>query len=160
MTQQTSTHVVESFCGCGVPYCALLVTFTPQVILLNSVKRPKLIDLSRSPMHHRDTSTGHACPLGTPMCRLEACGSRWGAVTRGTLYALQTSGRTSTCTFSPCLKYRGSFFTVTHTLETDFFSKRIDQEKKKAALTATMKKAVTAAKIFKKHSRKISVEHR
>ena len=91
MTQQTSTHVVESFCGCGVPYCALLVTFTPQVILLNSVKRPKLIDLSRSPMHHRDTSTGHACPLGTPMCRLEACGSRWGAVTRGTLYALQTS---------------------------------------------------------------------
>ena len=42
-------------------------------------------------MHHRDTSTGHACPLGTPMCRLEACGSRWGAVTRGTLYALQTS---------------------------------------------------------------------
>jgi chromosome segregation ATPase len=42
----------------------------------------------------------------------------------------------------------------------DFFSKRIDQEKKKAALTATMKKAVTAAKIFKKHSLKISVEHR
>ena len=44
-------------------------------------------------MHHRDTSTGHACPLGTPMCRLEACGSRWGAVTRGTLFALQTSLR-------------------------------------------------------------------
>ena len=91
MTQQTSTHVVESFCGCGVPTGPKLVTFTPQVILLNSVKRPKLIDLSKSPMHHRDTSTGHACPLGIPMCRLEACGSRWIAVTRGTRYALQTS---------------------------------------------------------------------
>ena len=108
MTQQTSTHVVESFCGCGVPYCALLVTFTPQVILLNSVKRPKLIDLSRSPMHHRDTSTGHACPLGTPMCRLEACGSRWGAVTRGTLYALQTSLHGRVNEF--CNRHRSAMF--------------------------------------------------
>ena len=47
------------------------VTFTPQVMLLNGVKRPKLLDPSRSPMHHRDTSTGQVCPLGTPMYRLQ-----------------------------------------------------------------------------------------
>jgi len=41
-----------------------------------------------------------------------------------------------------------------------FFEKRADQEKKKAALTATMKKAVSAATMFKKQSRKISVEVR
>ena len=35
--------------------------------------------------------TGQAGPLGTPMYRLEAFVSRWGAVTRGTIYALQTS---------------------------------------------------------------------
>ena len=38
-----------------------------------------------------------------------------------------------------------------------FFEKRVDQEKKKAALTATMKKAVTAASLFKGRSRKISL---
>ena len=42
-------------------------------------------------MHHRDTVTGRSGALVTPMYRLEACGSGWGAVTRGTLYALQTS---------------------------------------------------------------------
>ena len=42
-------------------------------------------------MHHRHTGTGQAGHLGTPMYRLEACESRLGAVTRGTLYALQTS---------------------------------------------------------------------
>ena len=79
---------------CVLVVCVIqlwFVTFTPQVMLLNGVKRPKLLDPSRSPMHHRDTSTGQVCPLGTPMYRLEACGSRLGAVTRGTLYALQTS---------------------------------------------------------------------
>lgn len=30
-----------------------------------------VLDLSRSPMHQRDTGTGR--PLGTPMYRLEAC---------------------------------------------------------------------------------------
>ena len=39
-------------------------------------------------MHHRDTVTGQAGPLGTPMYRLEAFVSHWGAVTRGTIYAL------------------------------------------------------------------------
>ena len=91
MAQQISTHVVESFCGCGVPYWALTRCFTPQVILLNGVKRPELLDLSRSPLHHCDTVTGQAGPLGTPMYRWEAFVSRWGAVTRGTIYALQTS---------------------------------------------------------------------
>ena len=42
-------------------------------------------------MHHRDTVTGRSGALVTPMYRLEACGSGWVAVTRGTLYALQTS---------------------------------------------------------------------
>ena len=52
-------------------------------------------------MHHRHTGTGQAGPLGTPMYRLEACESRLGAVTRGTLYALQTSvaGRVSFSVF-------------------------------------------------------------
>ena len=35
-------------------------------MLLNGVKRPKLPDLSRSPMHHRHTGTGQAGPLSTP----------------------------------------------------------------------------------------------
>jgi hypothetical protein len=39
-----------------------------------------------------------------------------------------------------------------------FFEKAVDQEKKKAALVQTMKKAVTAATLFKKHSRKISID--
>ena len=42
-------------------------------------------------MHRRDNGTAQACPPGTPVHRLEACASRWGAVTRITLYALQTS---------------------------------------------------------------------
>ena len=40
-----------------------------------------------------------------------------------------------------------------------FFEKRMEDEKKKAALVQTMKTAVSAAKLFKKHSRKISVDH-
>ena len=92
MTQQTSTHVVESFCGCGVPYSALTrYIHTSSYITQQCEKAEVVIDLSRSPMHHCEFSTGHACPLGIPMCRLEACGSRWIAVTRGTRYALQTS---------------------------------------------------------------------
>ena len=68
-----------------------------KLLLLNGVKRPELLGLGRSPLHHRDTVTGQAGPLGTPMYRLEAFVSRWGAVTRGTIYALQTSivGRVS-----------------------------------------------------------------
>ena len=59
---------------CVLVVCVIqpwFVTFTPQVMLLNGVKRPKLLDPSRSPMHHRDTSTGQVCPLGTPMYRLQ-----------------------------------------------------------------------------------------
>ena len=41
-----------------------------------------------------------------------------------------------------------------------FFEKRMKQEKKKAALVQTMKKAVTAASKFKKSSRKLSIESR
>jgi hypothetical protein len=45
-------------------------------MLLNGVKRPKLPDPNRSPMHHRDTSTGQACPLGIPMYRLQHWAAR------------------------------------------------------------------------------------
>ena len=64
---------------CVLVVCVIqpwFVTFTPQVMLLNGVKRPKLLDPSRSPMHHRDTSTGQVCPLGTPMYRLQHWAAR------------------------------------------------------------------------------------
>ena len=64
---------------CVLVMCVIqpwFVTFTPQVMLLNGVKRPKLLDPSRSPMHHRDTSTGQVCPLGTPMYRLQHWAAR------------------------------------------------------------------------------------